>query len=76
MVSKPLVSILLSSYNGERTLDRCLESIIKQSLTNIEIICCDDCSIDNTYKTLLKWQKRDARIIVLKNNFNMKLCSR
>ena len=44
----PLVSIVVPVYNGETFLEKCLQSIIRQSYTNIEIIIVNDGSTDNT----------------------------
>ena len=44
----PLVSVIVPVYNGEIFLEKCLQSVICQSYTNIEIIVVNDGSIDNT----------------------------
>ena len=44
----PAVSVVISIYNGEQYLPECLESILAQTLENIEIICVDDASTDAT----------------------------
>ena len=46
---KPLVSIIMSSYNHELFIEEALNSIFNQSYDNIEIILCDNCSSDNTF---------------------------
>lgn len=66
----PKVSIILPTFNAEKTIDRCIESIIEQTYADWELICCDDCSIDNTYEKLCDWGKKDNRIKVLKNKTN------
>lgn len=66
------VSIILPTFNAESTIDRCIESIINQTYKDWELICCDDCSADNTYEKLCKWKEIDNRIIVLKNDKNRK----
>ena len=38
----PTVSIIIPAYNAEATLDRCLESILTQSLRDIEVLCIND----------------------------------
>ena len=64
------VSVIISVYNVESYLKRCLDSIINQTLNEIEIICIDDCSIDNSYNILEEYKIKDDRIIVLKNEKN------
>ena len=43
-----LISIIVPIYNVEKYLNACLESLVQQSYDNIEIICVDDCSKDNS----------------------------
>lgn len=72
---QPLVSVIISTYNGMEFIDRCLHSVADQSYHNIEVICCDDCSEDGVYSKLLAWQVQDARIIVFRNSSNLKLAA-
>ncbi len=65
-----LVSVIIPTYNAEKSIDRCLMSIVNQTYKNLQIICCDDCSKDNTYNILLEWAKKDSRIIVMRNKTN------
>lgn len=65
-----LISVILPTYNAEKTVDRCLESILRQTHQNIEVICCDDCSRDGTWDKLQEWAKRDSRITVMQNEVN------
>lgn len=61
----PFVSILVPVYNVEDCLERCLESLVRQTLTNIEIICVDDGSTDDSAKILKKYEKKDRRISII-----------
>lgn len=70
---KKLVSVIIPCYNAEKYLYESIESIIKQSYTNLEIICIDDCSTDNTLEILKKLASKDARIKVLHNLENIKI---
>ena len=60
----PTVSIIIPAYNAETTLDRCLESILTQSLREIEVLCVNDGSTDGTGEVLKQWEKRDGRVRV------------
>lgn len=64
MISYPLISVLLPIYNAEQFLTKCLNSIISQTYTNIEIICIDDGSTDNSLQILKNFANNDKRIIV------------
>ena len=62
----PKVSVIIPVYNTEKYLTDCLNSLINQTLKEIEIICVDDGSTDNSLSILNKYSKIDKRIIVLK----------
>jgi len=57
-----LASILTASYNCKRYLSDCIESVLKQTYTNFEMIIVDDMSTDNTFHRLQKYEKLDSRI--------------
>lgn len=59
------VSVIIPVYNVERYLEECLESIINQSLRDIEIICIDDGSEDNSLSILESYAKLDNRIKII-----------
>lgn len=59
---KPKVSIILPIYNAEPYLRECLESVINQTLKNIEIICVNDGSTDNSVNIIKEYAQRDIRI--------------
>lgn len=61
----PKVSIIIPCYNVEKYLKRCLLSIVKQTLKEIEIILVDDGSTDNTSMLCDEWAKKDSRIKVI-----------
>ena len=61
----PDVSIIIPVYNVEKYIDDCLNSIESQTLRNLEIICVDDGSTDNSLKILKKHAKQDNRITVI-----------
>lgn len=65
MIKKPKISIIIPVFNVEKYLEKCLESIIAQSLKEIEIILVNDGSTDQSYAICKKYQAIDERIIVL-----------
>lgn len=62
---KPLISIIVPVYKVEKYLDKCIESLVNQTYTNIEIILVNDGSPDRCPDICEKWKKIDDRIIVL-----------
>lgn len=63
--SNPLVSIIIPVYNVEKFLRTCLDSIVNQTYKNIEVICVNDGSPDNSIGILNEYASRDRRVIVL-----------
>ncbi len=64
------VSVIIPIYNIERHLPQCLDSIIHQSIEEIEIICVDDASTDSSPGILTKYATRDKRIRVINQQTN------
>ena len=56
------VSVLVAVYNAAPYLEQCLDSLLGQSIENIQILCMDDCSTDNSWKILQDYARRDARV--------------
>lgn len=56
------ISVIIPVYNVEKYLSDCLESVIQQSMREIEIICVNDGSTDNSYNILSEYADRDSRI--------------
>jgi len=59
------VSIVMPVYNSERYLRECLDSVLEQTLKEIEVICIDDASEDSSLGILEEYKKRDSRVRVL-----------
>lgn len=59
------VSVVVPVYNVERYLRQCLDSICRQTLKDIEIICVDDGSTDGSLNVIKKYQQRDKRIVCI-----------
>lgn len=70
-MNNPKVSVIIPVYNAERYLKQCLDSIINQTLKEIEIICVDDGSTDSSLEILKKYEKKDGRVQIIqqKNQF-------
>lgn len=61
----PKVSVIVPVYNAEKYLGRCLESLCAQTFTDIEVICINDGSTDNSRKILEAYTQGDKRFIVI-----------
>ncbi len=66
----PALSIVIPVYNAASFLHQCLDSVCSQTLDDIEIICIDDCSTDNSLELIKSYQERDSRIILIEQESN------
>ena len=57
----PKISVIIPVYNVENYLRECLDSVLNQILKEIEIICIDDGSTDNSLNILKEYAKKDSR---------------
>ena len=64
------VSVLVAVYNAEHYITQCLDSLLNQTLDNIQIICVDDCSTDSSLQILHEYALRDHRVEVYKMHEN------
>ena len=69
----PAVSVIMGTYNNEKTIGRCIDSVESQTFTDWEFIICDDHSEDATYEILERRAAADPRIKLLRNKRNMRL---
>lgn len=67
------VSIVLPTYNGERYIKKSIDSILRQTYQNLELVIVDDCSTDQTNAIINEYAKNDNRIHIIRNNTNQKL---
>lgn len=67
----PKISVIIPVYRAEKFLANCLDSVLAQTFTDIEIICIDDGNTDSSPKILAKYAARDIRIKVITNKKNM-----
>ena len=69
--SKPLVSIGMPVYNGERYIRQALDSLLAQDFENFELIISDNASTDRTQEICLEYAARDRRVRYYRNETNM-----
>ena len=65
-----LVSVIIPTHNAEKTISRCIESVLNQTYKSIEIICGDDCSTDNTLSVLASYAEKYNNIRYFQNERN------
>ncbi len=75
MRMEPLVSIIMGAYNCQDTVGKAIESIQNQTYQNWEFVICDDASTDETWMELKKYGESDKRIILIKNDHNLRLAA-
>ena len=61
----PKVSVIIPVYNSQRYLRKCLDSVISQTLEDMEIICINDGSTDSSPEILMEYAAEDPRIIII-----------
>ncbi len=66
----PLLSIIVPVYNVEKYLRECLDSLVNQTLKDIEIIVVNDASPDNSENIILEYMAQDSRIVYIKHEEN------
>ena len=64
----PKVSVIIPVFNAQEYLAKCLDSIVNQTLKDIEIICINDGSVDSSLKILEGYAQNDSRIVVVSQN--------
>ena len=63
-------SIVVAVYNLESLVERCLQSILKQTLRDVQIIIVDDASTDNSLQICQKYSEKDNRVLVIHHEVN------
>ena len=75
MNKKPKITIIVPVYNVENYLPKCLDSLINQTIKDLEIICINDGSTDKSLNILKEYAQNDNRIIVIdKENEGQGIC--
>lgn len=64
------VSVLVAVYNAGKFLSVCLDSLIRQTHQDMQIICIDDASTDNSWDILQEYASKDGRIVLLQQREN------
>ena len=64
-MGKPKISIIVPVYNAEEYLSQCLDSLVGQTVLEVEIICVNDGSSDGTLEILQKYATADDRLIIM-----------
>lgn len=59
---KPLVSVLITNYNYGKYIGEAIQSVLKQTYINFEIVVCDDGSTDDSLEVIESWRKKDPRV--------------
>lgn len=65
MTQTPTVSVIVPIYNVEDYLEECLDSILSQTLQNIEVICVNDGSTDSSLEIIQRYEKEDSRVAII-----------
>lgn len=68
--SSVLVTVIVPTYNAEKTIDTTLHGLVHQSWPHLEILIVDDASTDQTLAVVEKWVEKDSRIRVIKQAVN------
>ena len=75
MNKTPLISLIMSVYNGEDYLEQAIDSVVNQTFKDWELIVINDCSTDGTCQILNKYALADSRVKVYTNEVNLRLPS-
>ena len=69
-MKNPKISVIVSVYNTEKYIEKCLDSLMNQTYNNMEIVVINDCSTDGSLKILKKYAKKYNNIILIENKEN------
>lgn len=69
-MNKEMISIIVPCYNANKYIGRCLESLLNQTYSNIEIICIDDKSTDNSLEICEGFAAKESRIRIIRRKQN------
>lgn len=66
----PKVSVIIPVYNVEKYITQALDSVVNQTLVDIEIICVNDCTPDKSFEIVKEYASKDKRFVLLENEDN------
>ena len=66
----PKISVILPIYNVEKYIRQALDSVVNQTLRDIEIICVNDCTPDNSFEIVKEYASKDNRFVLLEQETN------
>lgn len=66
-----MISIAMTTYNGSLYIQEQLDSVLAQTVSDFELIICDDCSTDNTFSIIKEYEQKDSRIHAFRNAYNL-----
>ena len=66
-----MFSIAMTTFNGARYLREQIDSILNQTIQDFELVICDDCSSDETFEILCNYAKKNPRLKVYQNEYNL-----
>ena len=69
-MKEPKLSVIIAVYNTEKYVEKCLDSLLSQTYSNIELVVVNDCSTDGSLKILKKYAKKYDNIILIDNKQN------
>lgn len=72
-MTRPLVSVVLPTFNGARFIREAIDSLVVQTYTHWELVLVDDASTDGTPEILAGYARADPRITVVRNERNLRL---
>ena len=62
------ISVIMPAYNMAEYLERSIESVLNQTMTDVEIICVDDCSEDESVEIVKRYVRKDSRVKLIEND--------
>jgi len=72
-MNKPLISIIVPNFNGEKYIEPCLTSVLKSQYPNFELLVVDDGSTDSSVKIINRFKNTDKRVTLVLNSKNVGL---